>query len=213
MYNLQLQDSIKITDYDAIKEKYSMKNRLAGWVEIYDSRNNLIHSDHNLIVYTGRIGLSNLLFGNIDLKIRGISVGIGGFTTTEDNIYRKIAVDPTDISLNNEISWVETNNENYVETEAGKFGIKKIIKNETATINDSFDPNNENQPLIKKIIIPITQEECNSDTNMNLISEAGLWLMDENYTNESKQLFAKTTFDPISKTSSINFNIIWYLFF
>jgi hypothetical protein len=48
---------------------------------------------------------------------------------------------------------------------------------------------------------------------MNLISEAGLWLMDENYTNESKQLFAKTTFDPISKTSSINFNIIWYLFF
>lgn len=213
MYNLQLHDTIKIADYNTTKDDYSTKNRLAGWVEIYDSKNNLIHSDHNLIVYTGRSGLSNLLFGNNNLKIRGISVGIGGFTTTEDNIYRKIAVDPTDISLNNEISWVETNNGNYVETEPNKFGIKKLIKDETYTVNDSFDPNNENQPLIKKIIVPVTNEECNSDTNMNLISEAGLWLMDENYTNESKQLFAKATLNPISKTSSMSFNIIWYLFF
>jgi hypothetical protein len=213
MHNLNLYDTIKVDDHNINRENYSMKNKLSGWVEIYDSKDNLIHSDHNLIVYNGRINLSNLLFDNNNLRVRGLSLGTGGFVTSEDNIYRKIAVDPTDISLNNEISWNESNNGNYIETDTNLFGIKKFIKDETVTINDSFDPNNENQPLIKKIIVPVTSEECNSNENVNLISEAGLWLMDDNYTNESKQLFAKTIFDPISKTSSVSFNIIWYLFF
>lgn len=189
--------------------------RIAGWVEIHDSSNKKIWSDHNTIVYGGRKNIPDILLNMSDLKIRGVSIGTGGYILN-DTSYRKLYVHPTDTSLNNEIQWSEDSNELYVSN--GEYNIiRKILPQDESdskiTISTQFDPNNLNEPLIRKISIPITNIVANDSNNDNMISEAGLWLMDENYSYESRVLYAKTTFSPIPKNINTSYKLIWYLLF
>ena len=198
----------QINLYDNVKLKDSHTKNEAnvhGWVEIYDG-DKLIHSDHNTIVYTGRSYLQKQIFDpSFNFKIRGISIGNGGQAAN---------LNPVEVNLNttnliNPLQWKESQANNlYIADVNGQFTIKKISYDDDVQLNN--DPNNENQPLIQKIIINIDTDELNNGLQLN---EQGLWLMNDTYDPNTKVLFAKTNFAGINKTDGVALSLVWYVFF
>jgi hypothetical protein len=231
------------------------KTSLKGLVQIHENTeegSKLVTETNNLIVYPGRAMMLCRAFGKDlnylaggsptfpfygmkDKFISFFAVGTGG--SASDNNQNPLVVNSTEYELNTHgtvggaTKLVTVNGRNYMgfDDSYPTFIYEPEVVNTTdiytpmrSTLYDGYK---RDSYLIAKVQVTLGASVGN-DTGTQLISEAGLFLAENDdvndvdewwdgngYTSNHLEMFAKVTFPTIAKTASRSFTINWYLFF
>ena len=164
---------------------------------------------NNLIVWNGREIIPQILFnqdrvldsGQRDLKIRWLSLGVGGADAT--NVLEAVSPLSEDVELINEYV-IDVNDVDYADG-----GKKKRFDNQLITYEQ--DPENGNRYLVVKVTTTIKYTDALGAD----LSEFALWFSngDTPQTATIFELFARVSMSTIRKCEDRELIILWYIYF